>query len=200
MVVASSVDEDGEPKHPRAWKNDFIPENIPVERGSKPPVLTAQQLESAISQAQSPLREFVATQAATSCRRGELLALRVADFDSQVGLLRVARTLSRYGETATKTENGRRDIDLHPEIAAMLVAMLGGRTTGRLFDVTIDEVPWIYEKAGIGSDALRHFRYTHLQKCKVHPAIPHYWVGHAMTGMSEVYGHIHEIVSCGSAS
>jgi integrase len=194
MVVASSLDEEGEPKHPRAWKNDFILENIPVERENKPTVLTAQQIESAISHAQSPLREFIATQAATGCRKGELLALRVPDLDSQVGLLHVARTLSRHGETATKTTNGKRDVDLHPEITTMLVAMLAGRTSGRLFDVTIDEVRWGYEKAGIKSHALRHFRYTHLQKCKVHPAIHNYWIGHAMKGMSEVYGHIHEDV------
>jgi hypothetical protein len=45
------------------------------------------------------------------------------------------------------------------------------------------------------SHGLRHFRYTHLQKCKVHPAIQNYWIGYAMKGMSEVYGHIHEDVA-----
>ena len=41
------------------------------------------------------------------------------------------------------------------------------------------------------SHSLRHFRYTHLQKCEVHPAIHNYWIGHAMKGaMAEIYGYL----------
>jgi integrase len=194
MVVASSVDDEGEPKYPHKWKNDFILENVPVESGARTSIITAEQIESAIAGARSPIHEFIETQAATGCRKGELLALRVADFDAKAGLLHISRTLSRHGETATKTENGKRDVDLHPEIVVMLVEMLADRTTGRLFEVTIDEVRWAYKKAGIKSHALRHFRYTHLQKSKVHPAIHNYWIGHAMKGMADIYGHIHEDV------
>jgi integrase len=192
MVVASSVDDEGEPKYPHKWKNDFILENVPVEPGAKNCVVTAEQIESAIAGARSPIHEFIATQAATGCRKGELLALRVADFDAKEGLLHISRTLSRHGETATKTENGKRDVDLHPEIVAMLVEMLADRSTDRLFEVTTDEVRWAYEKASIKSHALRHFRYTHLQKSKVHPAIHNYWIGHAVKGMADIYEHIHE--------
>jgi hypothetical protein len=68
--------------------------------------------------------------------------------------------------------------------------------TGRLFDLTLDEVRRAFEDLNIKSHSLRHFRYTHLQKCYefLHPAIHNFWIGHSMPGMAKRYGHIIEDV------
>ena len=195
LIVESDVDQDGDPKHLRKWNNDRIFESVPPE-ADKSPVITASELEAVIAKARPVIREFIITQAASGCRKGELLALRVSDFDREIGLLHVSRTLSRHGETATKTKSGQRDVDIAPEIVAMLTAMLGDRTTGRLFDVTLDEMRRAFEDLDIKSHSLRHFRYTNLQKCYefLHPAIHNFWIGHSMPGMAKRYGHIIEDV------
>jgi integrase len=190
MVVASDVDENGEPKHLRKWNHDFI--DAPRVESKKAILPTQAQIQKALAVLKSPMREFFVTQLATGCRKGELQALKVGDFDATAGLLRVSRTLSRFGETETKTKAGKREVDIAPAIVEMLAAMVGERKTGRLFDVTIDQIQWAYEKLGIKSHSLRHFRYTHLQAFKIHPVIHNYWLGHSMNGMASIYGHIHE--------
>jgi integrase len=191
-VVESDTDENGEPKHLHKWNNVFIFENVAAIPKRAKLEVTATDIEAAILQLESPLREFVATQAASGMRKGELLALRVEDFDADTGLLRVSRTLGQYGETDTKTQAGDREIDIAPEIVVMLVEMLAGRTSGRLFDVTLKQVRGAFEKLGIKSHSLRKFRYTRLDKLKVHPAIHAFWIGHSMGSLKKIYGFVHE--------
>lgn len=186
------VDTNGDSKHPCKWNHDFI-DAVPVQK-KKAEVPTAVEIQDALALLQSPMREFMATQAASGCRLGELFALNVSDFDSRAGLLRITRTLSRYGETSTKTEAGNRNVDLHPDIVNMLKIMLAGRRTGRLFDVMIDGARGIYGRVGIKSQSLRHFRYTLLRKANVHPTIHNYWIGHILKGMAAVYDHTEQDV------
>lgn len=192
MIVASDVDENGDSRHPRKWNTKFIDAPPVKSKDVKPP--TPEQIQDALAKLNPPMRQFVATQAATGLRKGELLALKVSDFDPEIGLLHISRTRSRHGETATKTDAGKRDVDIVPEIVSILVDTLDGRTTGRLFDVTLDAVRWAYECLGMRSHSLRHFRYTLLQEHQIHPAIHNYWIGHSMKGMVKYYGHIHENV------
>ena len=116
--------------------------------------------------------------------------MTVDDFDSQIGLLHVSRTLSRYGETSAKTKTGKRDVDLHPDITAMLAAMLAGRATGRLFDLTIDAVRWGYDNLNIRTHSLRHDPYTHLDKFPLSPGIRDFWIGHSSALLTATYSHI----------
>lgn len=190
QVVASDLDANGDPKHPCKWNNDFIDARPVRERKKEVP--TATEIQDALAVLESPIREFMATQAASGCRLGELLALNVSDFDSRGGLLRITRTLSRHGETSTKTEAGNRNVDLHPDIVSMLKIMLAGRTAGRLFSVTIDGARGAFNRVGIKSHSLRHFRYTLLRKANVHPTIHYYWIGHVLKGMAAIYDHTEE--------
>lgn len=193
QVIASDIDEKtGDPKHSRKWNTDFI--DAPPAESKKVHVPNVEEIEAALAGSRPPFWQFMSTQLATGCRKGELCALTVEDFDSEIGLLHVSRTLSRYGETTTKTKNGKRDVDIAPEIVNMLTAMLAGRTSGRLFDVSLDQIRYAYERVKIKSHSFRHFRYTLLQKHKIHPAIHSYWIGHSTKGMSAIYGHIEQDV------
>jgi integrase len=62
--------------------------------------------------------------AATGLRRGEALGLAWSAVDLDAGLLRVAATLARVGGrlviTPAKTDRSRREVPLHPQVAAML--------------------------------------------------------------------------------
>jgi integrase len=188
QVVASDLDKNGNPRQPRKWNMKFIDAPSPESAEVTPP--TREDLENALRVSRSPLWQFMATQAASGLRKGELCALTVDDFDSQIGLLHVSRTLSRYGETSAKTKTGKRDVDPHPDITAMLMAMLAGRATGRLFDLTIDAVRWGYDNLKIRTHSLRHYRYTHLDKFPLSPGIRDFWIGHSSAILSATYSHI----------
>jgi integrase len=121
-----------------------------------------------------------------------LLALQPSDLNVADPFLSVTRTFLQHGETSTKTDAGAREVDLAPKAVAMLLAMLDGRTTGRLFDLTIDELRRALESLKLKSHSLRHFRYTHLERHKVHAAIHAFWIGHSMGGLRKIYGHIEE--------
>jgi integrase len=189
-VVASDKDKNGKLRHVRDWDEDFIDAPQVESEEVHPP--TKDFLENALMASRSPIWQFIATQAATGARKGELCALNVADFDATNDVLHISRTLSRYGETSTKTRAGRRQVDIHPDITAMLVAMLDGRAAGRLFDISVDAVRWGFDKLGLRSHGLRHFRYTHLQHFQLPSGIHDYWIGHSQKSLEKVYGHIHE--------
>lgn len=187
-VIASAVDENGNPRIAKSWNADYI--DVPGLDKKESELPTAKQIEDSIRHADPIVREFIVTQAATGCRKGELLALNVEDFDFKARTLHVARTRGYYGETNPKTKSGEHIVDLHPGVAAMLNRMLAERTTGRLFDVTLDQVRRAFEKVGLKSHALRHFRYTHLQMSAIPNAIRDYWIGHSAAGMEKIYGHM----------
>jgi integrase len=192
-VIASAVDERGNPAIVRTWNDDYI-DTPRAENRTVSELLAPAQIEAAISQAGPVIREFIITQAASGLRKGELLALTVEDFDSVLGVLHVARTRGYFGETKPKTKSGERNVDLHPRVTATLIRLLAGRTTGRLFDVSIDEIRRAFERLGLKSHALRHFRYTHLQNSAVPNPIRDFWLGHSVAGMERIYGHQSENV------
>jgi len=187
-AIASAVDGNGNPLIAKVWNANHIDEPEVIKQESELP--TAAQIEAVLLEAPSIVREFIAVQAATGLRRGEMLGLNVEDFNPVNLTLHVARTRSYFGETAPKTKSGERIVDLHPSIAALLTKMLAGRTTGRLFDVSIDTIWRAFERIGLKSHSLRHFRYTHLQVSAVPNAIRDYWIGHSATGMEKIYGHM----------
>jgi integrase len=191
-VVASAVDNRGNPLVSRTWNSRHI--NVPAATNKKEKsLLTAAQIEAAIKNADGVMRIWIATQAASGLRKGELLALDVNDFDSEAGTLAVNSTRSYYGETTPKTRSANRIVDLHPSIIDLLVRHAVTRKDGKLFDVTVDEVRRAFERLELKSHDLRHFRYTYLQLNAVPQAILNFWIGHAQPGMIGIYGHLEEI-------
>jgi integrase len=74
------------------------------------------------------LRPIVALALATGARRGELLALRIGDFDQAANTIRIERSLEQTKAglrfKPPKTRHGRRTISLPPFVAAELRAHL----------------------------------------------------------------------------
>lgn len=147
-VIASATDERGNKLVSKEWNNDHI-NPPPAANRTSAQLLTAERIETALDAAPPIIREFISTQAATGLRKGELLALNVEDFNPATRILRVERTRSHFDETSPKTAAGKREVDLHPKIAVLLQGMLAGRTTGRLFEASIDEVRRAFERLGL---------------------------------------------------
>jgi integrase len=191
-VVSSATDSRGNPLVSRTWNSRHI--NIPAATNKKEKtLLTAMQIEAAIKNADGVMKIWIATQAASGLRKGEMLALDVEDLDAGGCTLAVNATEGYYGKTAPKTRSANRTVDLHPSIVEMLRRHVGTRTSGKLFDVTVDEVRRAFERLELKSHDLRHFRYTHLQLNAVPQAILNFWIGHSMPGMTRIYGHLAEI-------
>jgi integrase len=187
-VIASAVDDRGRPLVSKQWNGNHI--DCPSIVREEKRLITAERIEGVLQNSDSPFRELFSTQAATGLRIGELLALNVEDFDASSGVIRVKRTRSYHGETSPKTTAGVREVDLHPDIVAMLQRKLGDRIAGRLFELSVNQVRYAFEGVNIQSHALRHFRYTHLLMSNIPQPVRDFWIGHSAAGMEKIYGHV----------
>lgn len=186
QVITSAVDNRGNRLYPVVWNSNFIDAPSPNDN-AEPPAATAQQIENALSNARPVIYELLATLCATGLRKGEALALRVADFDASAGVLHVRGTRSRFGRTSPKTKSSTRDIDLTPEIVEMLKRMLAGRNTAYLFPITIDELRWAFHTLGIKAHACRRYRASWLRFRRCHDDVIRYWLGHGSESQTDAY-------------
>jgi len=186
-VVSSAVDDRGNQLFPKKWNHAHI--DLPPVTSLEKEVLKAGEVEAAIAAAPQKMKAFIAVQAASGLRRGEMLALTIDDFDPVAGTLRVDETTGYYGVSSPKTKSANRVVDIHPLIVDLLVRATA-ENKGRIFPVTVDIARRTFERLNIRAHDLRHFRYTHLQRAEIPNAIRDYWIGHASKGMERVYGHV----------
>ncbi len=99
-----------------------------LERGERPTaegrdkrILSQEEIGKLLDAAPAPYRTLLATGVFSGMRLMELLGLRWCDVDRENELLRVRHQLSRKGELVKlKTNAGKRDVVLMPELAALL--------------------------------------------------------------------------------
>src|SRR4029077_14541935 len=99
-----------------------------------------------------------------------------------------------------KTRNARREVDLHPSVAALLRVFIGNRKEGFIFrsgeGTAIHQSNFLrrylhplLEQLGIekqGFHGFRRFPVTLLESSSVPPALVKYWTGHANSSDGEV--------------
>lgn len=194
LVVASALNEQGEELYPRTWNNDFI--DLPVIADQKAPVATAAGIQKALGEANGPDKALVALLAGTGLRINEALALTAADWDRENATLHITKTLTQNGvQNDTKTDAGRREIDLDPVLNAFLTLSLP--TDGLLFrsatggTVRLKTAYEHLDKLGIpGFHSLRRFRVTQLRKTGVPEGLVQFWTGHAGKSITDRYDKI----------
>jgi len=181
-VIARAKDERGNQLYPRVWDAEHIDAPKMVRR--KRATITREKIEECLASAQPVIYELISILAATGMRKGEAFFLKVDDFDPRNGILRIHGTRSRFGETTPKTVDSERQVDLHPDIVALLQRMIGARTTGYVFEsetgkkMTEDKVRWQFGKMGIKPHSFRRFRITWARKQRCSEDILRFWVGH----------------------
>ena len=103
-----------------------------------------------------------------------------------------------------KTESGCRDVDLHPDAAAILRNFIGDRRSGFLFhtangtmfdpgNIARDSLDPILKKmgrdeAGTRFNIFRRFREAVLQRSDARQILIDYWMGHSNGSMADRYG------------
>lgn len=201
MVKASAVTDDLEELYPYKFNKKRIFEACGIDRKAyKPnqPCPTSEQVTAMIETAEGWLRVFLITAAATGMRFGELLALKIENFDDNK--IQIEQSIWRGTLQEPKTQNAKRAISLHPSIGEILQNFIGDRKEGFIFPARHQGAVTykLYalqdavgaEKAGVHS--FRRFRTTWLRKQRVFEDLIRYWLGHAGKSITDGYSKIRE--------
>jgi integrase len=201
MVVASAVNEQGDELYPRKWNNEFI--DVPVVNNQRQPSFTGDVVTAIIRETEEQkYRVLFALCASSGLRFGEALGIDIKNISpdgSNIKIVEKAWRSERHN--FLKTENGKREIDLHPSMATMLREYMEKRTdekwaskTDLLFasrngkplhqsNILRRVLHPILEKLGqpkCGVHAFRRFRNTYLRNfTSTPPGIYKFWMGHA---------------------
>ena len=208
MVVASAVNEQGEQLHPRKWNHHFIDMPVVDKSKQKKPSFTSEVVSAIVRVSKGHYRMIFILCAACGLRIGEALGIRIGDISLDCLTIKVQQKAWRGQiHERLKTENGKREIDLHPTVAALLKDYIGDRSSGLLFcsrtgkqlwqtnilrrglHPALRKIGWKDEQLGIeksGSHAFRRFR--NLRNYTATPeGVYKFWMGHAGEDMSDLY-------------
>ena len=133
MVVASAVNEEGDALYPRKWNHDFI--DLPEDRNPKQPILARSAVTAIVAAPKEKYyRMLYALCAAAGLRFGEALGIDIKNISPDCTTIKICQKAWRGQiHDYLKTDNGKREIDLHPTVAAMLKDFIGERKSGLLF-------------------------------------------------------------------
>jgi integrase len=208
QVVASAVDENGNQLYQRVWNPDFIDLPVIAKASQTTPVSTPQSIQEAISRAKGQERALYALLAGSGLRVGEALALRYGPDNGkdsywapETGVLIVRTTLNTASgavQDSPKTEAGKREVDICPELNEFLCALLTGDNTpsqALVFQaanggpVRFNTLRDHALQSGIDPrfHALRRFRITHMESVGVPSGLQRFWSGHAAKDTHESY-------------
>jgi integrase len=207
-VVASAVNEDGEQLYPRKWNHDFM--DLPVIADQRTPAFNSEAVSEIVNLAKGRYRMLYALCAASGMRIGEALGLEIDKhvLDACHTLQLKQKAWNGQIHDFLKTDNGRREIDLHPSIATMLVRFIGDRESGLLFstesgkplaqsNILSDSLHPILKKLGYpkaGAHAFRRYRTTWLRKQRTPEDLIRFWLGHANKTVTDDYSLLKEDV------
>jgi integrase len=197
MVVASVLNEKDEPVYPVKWNHEVM--DLPIVESQDTPTFTAAEIETILSKSSGQERLLYACLAATGLRIGEAFALRVEDVIDNV--ISVKRSAWEGTMTSPKTENGKREVDVHSSLAEALRDHIGDRKDGLVFPSargtplrksnllrrSLHPILLEMGKKPCGFHAFRRFRVAHLRKQLVPEILLRVWVGHSTEGITDKY-------------
>ena len=201
-VVASAINENGEEIFPRKWNDEYI--DAPMIDSQRQPSTTAESLTALLESTKGRYRMLFALLAGCGpLRVGEALGLEIgkhisSDFRT---LHIIQKAKGGVIQPYLKTKNGKREIDLRVDLAAMLKEYVGERTSGLLFrtatcsqllqrNILRDSLHPALEKLEHekgGFNIFRRFRITWVKMSDCPAALQHFWSGHAHSHVSERY-------------
>jgi integrase len=219
MVVASVVDDDGNEVYPRKWNHEFM--DVPLVEKSKQntPSFSSEVMTGLVKWKKPKERMLFILCGAAGFRISEVLGVEIdKHISSDFRTIRV-RQQARHCKVKErlKTMNAVREVDLHPDVAALLRAFVGDRKSGFLFasrtgkplsssniirrhlHPALKQLGYVNPHTGThkaGNHAFRRFRNTYLRNYTACPeGLFKYWMGHAGRDMSDLYDKIKEDVA-----
>jgi integrase len=216
-VVASAKDPKSRKQlFPIAWDDEYI--DCPAVGEQRTPSVVAQQMSLIVERAEGQYRVMFALKAASGLRFGEILGLKIENvLDDCTRLCIIEKLWKSEQQDFLKTTNGKRYVELHSSIAALLRSHIGQRKSGYVFcaedgkpldqsnilervlhpilmgdEITPGIVVNINGKnfQGIkaGAHIFRRFRNSFLRASNVPTGLLKYWMGHSRKqDMTDVY-------------
>ena len=136
-IIASAVDQDGNERFPRKWRNEFL--DLPEAKPTVTAGTNSEAIRELLNRTTPRYAVLYALLASTGLRVSEALSLRIGDDGvhsawAKEALLHVRTGIWRGKDVASpKTTAGIRTVPLYPSIDQMLIAFAGDRTDGYLF-------------------------------------------------------------------
>jgi integrase len=205
-VFDTAKDRKAKKLFPRDWDLNYVGLPAVNKHEQSCPTLEGEQIEQIISSAKPRYKVVLCLLPGTGLRISEALALEVGKHlspDCSVMYIRQQRKKNGHTKAVLKSENGKRDVDVHPDLAALLRKYIGNRKdgflfrteTGTMFDpgnLDRDFFKPILKKMGVyvpGSrfHIFRRFRESVLQASDVRNMLIDYWTGHANGEMGARY-------------
>jgi integrase len=193
LVLASTVDAEGEQIYPRKWNHDFIGLPIVRKEGQHRPTVNESEIGKSLN-AKERYAVIFALLAGTGLRIGEALALKTASFSPDYRVVYVRRSIWHGNEQEPKTPNSVRDVDVPEELARVLRKYAAGKT-GYLFATSTGRplsqrnVLRALHATGnkVGFHAFRRFRTETLRRARVPEDLITLWLGHSRKTITDLY-------------
>lgn len=206
MVVASAVDEQGEQIHPRKWNHEFIDMPVIQKSDQKRPAHTGEVVTKIIAATKKEkYRTLLTLCAAGGLRLGEALGIDVKNVSPDGTTINICQKAWKgQVHNFLKTINGKREIDLHSSVGAMLRKYIGETKSGLLFSSkagkplgqsnilrrTLHPILAELGQPKCGAHAFRRFRLTWLREKAVPKDLEHFWMGHADEEVGDLYSQL----------
>jgi len=206
MVVASAVNEQGESIYPRKWNHEFTDMPVVQKNDQKRPAHTGEVVTKIIGATKTEkYRTLLTLCAAGGLRLGEALGIAVENVSPDGTAIKICQKAWKgQVHNFLKTPNGKREIDLHSSVAAMLRKYIGKRESGLLFSSkagrplgrsnilrrTLHPILAELEQPKCGAHAFRRFRLTWLRQNAVPKDLEHFWMGHADEEVGDLYSQL----------
>lgn len=206
MVVASAINEQGEEIHPRKWNHEFIDLPVVKKKEQRRPAFTGGEVTQLVASTKKPkYRMLNVICASTGLRIGEALGIDIKSISPDCATIKIEqKAWGSQTHDFLKTENGKREIDLHSSIAPMLKEFIGERKSGLLFCSRTGKPlhqsnilrRWLHpvlaqlNQPKCGSHAFRRFRLTWLRENAVPKDLEHFWMGHADEEIGDIYSQL----------
>ena len=213
-VVASAVDEEGEPLFPRKWNADFMDLPKVIEEDQNTPSFDKIVVSGLARWRNRMIQMLFILCGALGLRIGEALGIEIDKHISPDFLTIIINQKVRQCkmEPRVKTKKSARQVDLHPSVALLLREFVGDRKRGFLFasrngkplslsnvlkrhlHPALKELGYVNDFTGThkaGTHAFRRFRNTYLKNVTPCPSgVRDYWLGHAGKDMGDLYDKI----------
>src|SRR3984893_3767033 len=139
-VFATAKDRKGKQLFPRQWDLNYIGLPAIDKKAQNTPSFEAVEIETILAAAKKLYRVLYCLLAGSGLRIAEALGLEIEKhFSYDCSIVYVRQQRSKKGhkiEKYPKTDAGIRDIDLHPDLAALMKDYIGSRKNGFLFETS----------------------------------------------------------------
>jgi integrase len=207
LIVASAIDENGEPEFPRKWNSNYL--DLPVISMQRRPAFTPETMSSIVHAAKGREKVLYALLAGSGLRIGEALGLEIKHISQNGRTVSVEQSVWHGTIQSPKTRAAYRLVDLASPLADMLKDFVGSRKAGLLFqnqcgkallqtNLSRRKFHPLLKELGIekqGFHGTRRLRLTWLRKNQAPDDLIRLWMGHSTSAIGDRYSKLSEDLS-----